>query len=147
MSDDESKKARYTSPESDADPTADEPKSQDYSVGYRRPPVASRFKSRQSGNLSGRPRGTRTFESIMNELLSKRYEILNGGRARTISGLELLARTLFKKASTGDLKAIQSIIAMQTFFAKSRPVVERITSDMTAEEASKAYKRLIKGEL
>ena len=36
----------------------DRPKKESYEVGYRKPPVGTRFKKGQSGNPAGRPRGT-----------------------------------------------------------------------------------------
>lgn len=39
----------------------------DYEVGYGRPPVATRFKAGQSGNPSGRAKGTRNLTTVFNE--------------------------------------------------------------------------------
>jgi hypothetical protein len=45
-------------------PSADSPS---YEVGFRRPPVASRFKPGQSGNRKGRPKGARNKRPALNE--------------------------------------------------------------------------------
>ena len=36
-----------------------------YKVGYKRPPVSTRFKPGSSGNPKGRPKGQRNFKTIM----------------------------------------------------------------------------------
>ena len=41
----------------------------DYKVGYKKPPLHSRFKKGQSGNPRGRPRGAKNFSSVLLSLI------------------------------------------------------------------------------
>ena len=56
-------------------------KSGDYEVGYRKPPVNTRFKSGQSGNPKGRPRGSKGFATLMRKALSETVLV----RERTVN--------------------------------------------------------------
>lgn len=45
------------------------------SVGYRRPPAATRFRKGQSGNLRGRPKGRRSelpYEAVLGQIVTLR---------------------------------------------------------------------------
>ena len=44
--------------------------SDDSRVGYKRPPVQTRFKAGTSGNLSGRPKRRPTFRSVLMDELA-----------------------------------------------------------------------------
>ena len=47
----------------------DDGETQDYEVGYRRPPRHSRFKPGQSGNPRGRPNRSKNINTLMQEEL------------------------------------------------------------------------------
>jgi hypothetical protein len=121
----------------------DLPDDAEYRVGKGRPPRSRQWKPGQSGNPRGRPRGSRSFATIMNEILNKQYQVSERGQIRKISGREVLGRTLFQRGSTGNLKAIASIFAMEPDFLRELQSRERITSNMTAEEAMKFYVRFM----
>ena len=57
-------------------------------VGYCRPPVEHQFKPGQSGNKRGRPKGSKSEATILNELLSRKININQNGTTRRISVLE-----------------------------------------------------------
>ena len=42
-----------------------------YQVGYGRPPTTSQFRTRQSGNLNGRPKGARNIASMAEDALER----------------------------------------------------------------------------
>ena len=49
-------------------------------VGYRRPPVGTRFRPGQSGNPRGRPRGARNLSTIVATALNERVAVNENGR-------------------------------------------------------------------
>ena len=61
----------------------------DYKVGYKKPPLHSRFKKGQSGNPRGRPRGAKNFSSVLNDALNQPVFVTENGRRRKISKREL----------------------------------------------------------
>jgi hypothetical protein len=76
-------------------------------VGYGRPPEHSRFKRGQSGNLSGRPRGTLSIGAVLERTLRERVIINDRGKRRSLSKLEAAVKQLVDQAAAGDLKALQ----------------------------------------
>jgi len=82
------------------------------SIGYRRPPVATRFKPGQSGNPKGRKKGQKNLATIINEALYRPVKIHNAGRARTLSKLEAIVEIMLHKALAGDRHAFSKIIEL-----------------------------------
>ncbi|WP_166294272.1 DUF5681 domain-containing protein [Bradyrhizobium sp. 2S1] len=86
-----------------------------YKVGYRKPPVGSRFKKGQSGNPRGRPKKNtqvfhpgRILQSIDNEELVVNID----GKRKRMPRAEIHLRQLFNKAMRGDIDAARIIATM-----------------------------------
>ncbi len=62
---------------------------QDYEVGYRKPPVKSRFKSGQSGNPRGRPPGSKNLKTLLRELAARRISVREEGKLRRLTGISI----------------------------------------------------------
>ena len=58
--------------------------------GYGKPPVAHQFKRGQSGNLKGRPKGTKNESTLLRELLHRKIEVREGGRTKKVTILEAI---------------------------------------------------------
>jgi hypothetical protein len=67
-------------------------------VGYKNPPVATRFRPGQSGNPRGRPKGSRNLATEIRKALNKRILVTDKGRQRKVSKQEALATQLINKA-------------------------------------------------
>jgi uncharacterized protein DUF5681 len=78
--------------------------SEDYAVGYGRPPLETRFQMGQSGNPGGRPRGTKTLAALLSEALSRRSEFANPDGS-WMTQAEAVFATLVAQAAGPDLKA------------------------------------------
>ena len=76
----------------------------DYEVGYGRPPLHSRFKPGQSGNPSGRTRGSKNLATIIRKAVNERVIVSENGRRRSISKLEAAVKQVVNKAASGDQK-------------------------------------------
>jgi hypothetical protein len=83
-----------------------------YTVGYRRPPIASRFSPGASGNPRGRPRGARGLSSLVTAALGERVAITENGRRKRITKLEAAVKQLVNRAAGGDARATQLILAL-----------------------------------
>ena len=83
--------------------TEDEDSKQEF-VGYRNPPLASRFRKGQSGNPKGRPRGRRR-ELPYEAVLGQEVIIRENGRERRVTAAEAFLLQLIKLGLDGDSAA------------------------------------------
>lgn len=75
-----------------------------HQVGYGKPPQAHQFKPGRSGNPRGRPRGVRNETTILHDLLNRKIEVREGGRARKIIVLEAILLRFTEDALRGNTK-------------------------------------------
>jgi hypothetical protein len=125
----------------------------DKEVGYGRPPEHSKFKKGQSGNRSGKRRGTKNLSTITKEVLQEPISIVENGKPRKITKLEALFRVQLDLALKGNQRAFTSV--MKTYLtpemrhelevdATGGPVV--IDENISPEEAERNFLRMIKGD-
>lgn len=90
-------------------------------AGYGKPPAAHQFKPGQSGNLKGRPTGSKNkvpafgVEQLKSTVLAELYreiEVVDGAERVTIPVATAIIQKIAEKAAAGDLRAGQMIIAM-----------------------------------
>jgi hypothetical protein len=79
-------------------------------VGYRQPPVASRFKSGRSGNPSGRPKGARNFKDDLRDDLGELILVND----RKISRQRAFIKVLVDHALAGDMRAATILSSLCT---------------------------------
>jgi hypothetical protein len=78
---------------------------EDYAVGYGRPPLENQFKKGKSGNPRGRPRGAKkTLARLLGEALS-RSAAIPGPDGEPVTQAEAIFADLVEQAAGGDLKA------------------------------------------
>ncbi len=81
-------------------------------IGYKRPPVGSRFKKGQSGNPKGRSKGTRNFKTDVRETLARPVQVTEAGRSRSISTQQAGLERLREKALRGDQRALDRLLEL-----------------------------------
>jgi hypothetical protein len=81
----------------------------DRTVGFCRPPVATRFKKGVSGNPKGRPKGSLNVTSAFQRVLREKVVINEHGKRKSITKLEAALKQLVNKAASGDLRAISQL--------------------------------------
>jgi hypothetical protein len=80
----------------------------DYPVGYKKPPLHTRFKKRNPG---GRPRAARNLKTLLAEALEERITVAGeGGKRRRISKRELGIARLADRFAEGDRHAIKLLL-------------------------------------
>ena len=79
------------------------------SVGYKRPPQATRFQKGKSGNPRGRPRGRRP-DIPYDHLLGQMVTIREDGRERRVTAAEAFLLQLTKKGLEGDSGAARAAL-------------------------------------
>ena len=106
-----------------------------YEIGFGKPPVATRFKPGQSGNLNGRPKGKQNKLPEMSEerlktiILQEAYRdvpIMERGRAKKISMIEANIRALAVSGAKGNNRAAN-------IFASSVLKIEEDRKTLAAE--------------
>lgn len=92
----------------------------DYEVGYRKPPVATRFKPGQSGN----PKVTRrkvppsNLGEAVDAALMRRQTVMIDGKHKRMSRLEIMAERITLDAAKGDLEAQRELIKIHQFHTR-----------------------------
>jgi len=84
----------------------------DYEVGYRRPPVHTRFKPGQSGNPKGRPKGTKNLKTDLMEELGEKIVIREGEGARRISKQRAVVKSLVARTLKGDARSASLLTSL-----------------------------------
>ena len=85
--------------------------SEQYEVGYGKPPKHSQFKTGQSGNPKGRKKGVKNINTILDGILNEKVVLSENGRTYKVSKKQALCRRLVNKGLSGDMKAIGTILS------------------------------------
>jgi Family of unknown function (DUF5681) len=83
-----------------------------YAVGYRRPPVQNRFKPGQSGNPSGRTKGSKNIKTVFEKILNEQVSLREGSTIRTVTKSEAILRGLVVNAMKGDARSITTLFRL-----------------------------------
>ncbi len=75
-------------------------------VGYGSPPVHCRFQPGQSGNPSGRPRGSQNFNTLFNKILNEEISLREGSDIKKLSKAEAIVRGVVIGALKGDVRNV-----------------------------------------
>jgi hypothetical protein len=78
-----------------------------YVVGYKKPPVETRFQPGRSGNPRGRPRGSKNHDTLLIELLHEPAP--SPKRTKKKPRLEALVVNLVDRALNGDTRALVKV--------------------------------------
>jgi hypothetical protein len=92
----------------DANPTADN----DHPVGYRHPPLQSRFQKGRSGNPKGRPKGSWSGKDLLEKALAVPLTVTENGVVRKLPQKDILFRSLLAKAIKGDTKSLAMVLKL-----------------------------------
>ena len=101
-------------------------KNKPYDVGYGKPPQDTRFKPGQSGNPKGKPKGAKNLATIVDNAINEKVVVIENGRRRKRSKMEVAITQLTNKAATGDQKALTLLL----------PLVQIIEGRAEADAAS-----------
>jgi len=67
------------------------------------------FKEGESGNPSGRPKGSKNLSTILKEMLEAEIDVVVDGKKEKKAFKDVIIRKLIQKANNGDLRAIREI--------------------------------------
>ena len=83
---------------------------ENYKVGYRKPPKETQFKKGTSGNPSGRPKKAPDFFAELRREANRLIPINENGRTVRISKLKGIARQTTNKALTGHNSSVKTFV-------------------------------------
>ena len=85
--------------------------SDNYEIGYKKPPQSGQFRKGRSGNPRGRPKNTKqkTPTELLDLYLSTLITVVENGDKKTITLLEALQRRLVAGALKGEAYAMRLI--------------------------------------
>jgi tetratricopeptide (TPR) repeat protein len=115
-------------------------------VGYKLPPVHTRFKPGESGNRKGRPRGRRNVADLMKDLFNQTVPVRSGSKTRKMPNGEAMIRVLVNNAGQGSAAALYLIIDILEMTGQTNAVTEeerkkrgmRLPRPLTPEEGDLA---------
>ena len=81
-------------------------------VGYKRPPMATRFQPGRSGNPKGRPKATRNLATIIAAAVAEKVAITENGRRKRITKLDAAVKQLANHAASGERHATQQLLSL-----------------------------------
>jgi hypothetical protein len=84
----------------------------EFEVGYGKPPEHTQFKKGQSGNPKGRPKGAKNLKTIVQEVLSAKVLAKEGDKVTSVSKLEGIVINQTNKALKGDAKAASQVLSL-----------------------------------
>ena len=105
--------------------------SDDYEVGYGKPPKDTQFKPGQSGNPNGRPKGARNLKTEIREVMQSTVTVTQDGKRKKISTRKAVVLRLTEKALSGNVQATCVLIdLMKTYDEEDvADVVEDLSQD------------------
>jgi hypothetical protein len=108
-------------------------KTQNYSVGYRKPPRHTQFKKGQSGNPRGRDKGRENYRTEFLKELSERVTVTENGHLRKLSKQTLIVKRMVADAIKGDAKAREHMLRligqMEAFDTDAMPATPTSAED------------------
>jgi hypothetical protein len=100
--------------------------SDEYEVGYGKPPRAHRFKKGESGNPRGRKRSKQIEDvrTVVEGVLAEPVKLREGGHVRTVSKLEAMMSAQLLDALKGNPKAVRALFKLGQkagLFSRAKP--------------------------
>lgn len=84
----------------------------DYEVGYKKPPKRTQFKPGQSGNAKGRPKGSKSIQVLIRDVLNEKIPVKTPRGPKSMTRLQAGLTQLANKAASGDFRAIKEAIRL-----------------------------------
>lgn len=101
-------------------------------VGFKRPPVGSRFKKGQSGNPSGRPKKKPNLFEDAAQILGGTVTGRAKGGSKTLPILQVVFRATCREALQGDNQALRRVIELMLTLTPEALETEKETNNELA---------------
>jgi hypothetical protein len=106
-----------------------------YAVGFCRPPLHTRFKPGQSGNPSGRVKGSKNLKSLFHQILNEQIPLIDGSQSKKVTKAEAVIRRLVIGALKGDSRSQMTLFRLAELTGQfeetpvRHSVIERVIVD------------------
>jgi hypothetical protein len=116
--------------------------SDDYKVGYGKPPENTQFKPGHSGNSKGRPKGAKNLKTIVQQEAYDTITIKEGGKSSKVAKVVALIKSTMNKGIQGDPKAANTALnLMEKFLPHDDPQAAE-QAPLTEDELSILHNRV-----
>lgn len=85
-------------------------------IGYGKPPKGTRFKSGQSGNPKGRPKGSLNMKTLFNKVGRESVVVKDNGRPRKLTKQQVIVHRFTNHAITGPERAARDYLVVSKAF-------------------------------
>ena len=96
-------------------------------VGYKHPPIKSRWRKGQTGNPHGRPKKDESFRGIAERELKKEVSLKENGHIRRVSLKVAIVKRCLADAAQGRIRNLEFILKVLNQ-SSSVPVAEELTA-------------------
>lgn len=120
--------------------------SDDYVVGYCKPPKHSQFKPGQSGNSRGRPKGARGLKTIVRELMTAKVAVRTATGARKMTRIEAVLQKTNELAMKGNPRAQAELIKLYSTAVPDVPAQSLAPSSEDLTQTDLAILEEVKAE-
>ena len=108
--------------------------SDDYDVGYGKPPKKNQFQKGQSGNPKGRPKGATSFGLAVRKQLSEKVQLIQNGKPRKVSKADAVIMRVMKDALEGKPRAQTEILKLAQAYLPDDTQSDVLEQPVAAED-------------
>ena len=83
-----------------------------YAVGYKKPPVHSRFQPGRSGNPKGKPKRAKCLNTLVRDNLTQKVPVRTASGEKKISRIEALLHKAVEQAMKGNPRVLAELIKL-----------------------------------